>query len=109
MQKNSANVSVSREKVLALIYQALDEIQEGSDQDRVPKSPETILLGPASGLDSLKLVNLIVAVEQKIEGEFGFAISAIANEQAMSQKTSPLRTVGTLANFVLSILMQVKK
>lgn len=98
-----------RERVLQLIYQALNEIAEDSGAGVIKKSPDTVLLGGASGLDSLKLVNLIVAVEQRVEEEFGFAISAIANEKAMSQKFSPLRNVGTLADFITSILTEVKK
>ena len=96
----------AKQKVLELIYQALDEIEDGRS---APKTPETVLLGPTSGLDSLKLVNLIVAVEQRVEEEFGFAISAIANEKAMSQKSSPLRTAGTLADFISSILKEAGK
>ncbi len=98
-----------REKVLSLIYEALDEILEDSDPKEIKKSPDTVLLGPSSGLDSLKLVNLIVAVEQRVEEEFGFPISAIANERAMSQKASPLRNAGTLADFITSILPEAKK
>ena len=96
-----------RQKVLELIYQALDEIEE--DPGMGTRSSETVLLGPAGGLDSLKLVNLIVAVEQRVEEEFGFAISAVANEKAMSQKSSPLRSAGTLADFITSILIEAKR
>ena|SRR3989338_5731414 len=99
----------TKEKILGLIYQALDEILEDSDPKEIKKSPDAVLLGPSSGLDSLKLVNLIVAVEQRVEEEFGFPISAIANERAMSQKVSPLRNAGTLADFIASILAEAKK
>ena len=98
-----------REKVLEIIYEALDEVNEDLGKNSTQKSPDTVLLGPASGLDSLKLVNLIVAVEQRVEEEFGAPISAIANEKAMSQKSSPLRNVGTLADFITSLLAEVKK
>lgn len=109
MQQKSAYGEDLREKVLGLIYEALNEIYEDSGKDSVKKSAETELLGPSSCLDSLKLVNLIVAVEQRVEEEFGLAISAIANEKAMSQKSSPLRNVGTLADFITSILAERQK
>ena|SRR3989338_3972508 len=109
MQKKSVSGADLREKILGLIYQALDEVDEGSGKEPLIKSPETVLLGSQSGLDSLKLVNLIVAVEQRVEEQFGFAISAIANEKAMSQKSSPLRNCGTLADFIASILTEAGK
>ena len=65
-----------------------------------------VRLGHSSAFDSLKLVNLIVAVEQRVEEEFGFAISAIANEKAMSAKSSPLRSVSTLAEFIAGIISE---
>lgn len=97
-----------RDKVLVLIYQALDDIHEDAGEP-IQKTSETVLLGPSSELDSLKLVNLIVAVEHRVEEGFGLALSAIANEKAMSQKASPLRSVGTLADFITEVLLGVGK
>ncbi len=105
--KNEENI---QEKVLGLIYETIDELNEDSDDDiNVEKKPDTVLLGPESCLDSLKLVNLIVEIEQKVEDEYGFAISAIANEKAMSRKVSPLRNIITLAEFITSIIEELKK
>ena len=44
-------------------------------------------------------MNLIVAVEQAVEDELGVRVT-LADEKAMSQRSSPFRTVGTLAAYV---------
>ena len=106
MKGQGVAVAAMKAKVLELMFQAIDEFSEQPGTPEIEKSPETPLFGPSSVLDSLQLVNIIVALEQKIEEEFGRAIGAIANERAMSQKSSPLRTIGTLADFVTSILVE---
>lgn len=94
-----------REKVVELIMGTIDEMNRDEPSNPIGRSVETVLVGPKSALDSLRLVNFIVAVEQKVEEEFGFPISAIANEKAMSQKTSPLRSAGILADFISEIVV----
>ena len=101
---DKAGTLATQAKVQDIIFQVIDELNRDPKEAPIVKGPETVLLGPSSVFDSLRLVNLIVAVEQKVEEEFGFPISAIANEKAMSRKSSPLRTVSTLAGFITSIL-----
>ena len=86
--------------VLELIYQSVDEINNDDDQEKkLEKSPDTILLGAGSFLDSLGLVNFIVSVEQNINDSFDSTIT-LADERAMSQKQSPFSTVATLADYI---------
>ncbi len=99
----------ARAQILEIIYRSIDDLGDEVKNLNIEKSPATALLGPSSVFDSLKLVNLIVAVEQAVEEEFGVPISAIANEKAMSQKSSPLRTIGTLSEFIASILADAAK
>ena len=90
----------SEDRVLEIVYRAIDEINPGlPGERRLKKAPETALFGRAGALDSLGLVNLIVAVEQAVEDELGVSV-ALADEKAMSQSASPFRTVGTLAEYV---------
>lgn len=63
----------------------------------------TVLLGAEGILDSMGLVSLIVAVEQDVEDKFGKEIT-IADAKAMSQKNSPFKTVGSLANYIENLL-----
>ena len=51
----------------------------------------------------MDLINLVVAVEQNIEDEFDVSIT-LADERAMSQETSPFKTVGTLTDYIEMIL-----
>ena len=67
------------------------------------KSLETVLLGSSGKLESINLVNLLVAIEENIEETFGIPIS-ITDERAVSEKNSPFRTVETLCNFMLNLL-----
>ena len=67
------------------------------------KSLTTVLYGEKGKLDSLGLVNLIVAVEQKIQDEFGLTIT-LATERAMSQENSPFRSVQSLLNYTTLLL-----
>lgn len=93
-----------RDGVVEVIFWAIEDLnQQLPEKDRLEKSLETVLFGKAGKLDSLGFVNLIVAVEQRIQEETGQAI-ALADERAMSQKESPFRTVDTLANYIMSIL-----
>lgn len=83
-----------------VIYDSIDELnQQLSEQDRLEKSLETRLFGGNSKLDSLGLINLIVAVEQNIEDEFDISLT-LADERAMSQRHSPFRTVGSLVDYI---------
>ena len=94
----------ARNKILKGIYVAIDEINEQLPEDQnLEKSLETVLLGSSGKLESINLVNLLVAIEENIEETFGIPIS-ITDERAVSEKNSPFRTVETLCNFVLNLL-----
>jgi acyl carrier protein len=69
------------------------------------KSADTVLFGKSGSLDSLGLVNLIVAVEQGLEETFEASLT-LADERAMSQKNSPFRNVNALAEYVDVLLSE---
>ena len=94
----------ARNKILKGIYVAIDEVNEQLPEDQnLEKSLETVLLGSSGKLESINLVNLLVAIEENIEETFGIPIS-ITDERAVSEKNSPFRTVETLCNFMLNLL-----
>lgn len=66
---------------------------------------DTILFGKDAKLDSLGLVNLIVLVEENVLDKFDQSIT-IADERAMSQKSSPFRTVQSLAEYMQKLLLE---
>lgn len=96
-----------KEKIVKAIFEVVDEINESTlKENRLDKTYETVLLGEGGKLDSLGIVALITAVEQKIEDEFGVSIT-LANEMAMSQEKSPFKTIGRLADYI-SLLLDKK-
>lgn len=66
-------------------------------------SDGTAIFGPDSPLDSLGLVSLISDIEQDVLDNYGKEI-VIASEKAMSLIQSPFSTVGTLADFVETLV-----
>ena len=68
-----------------------------------PVSASTRLFGQDGLLDSMALVSVVIAIEQQIADKFGKGV-ALADEKALSQRSSPYRTVETLADYALTQL-----
>lgn len=86
------------------IYLTIDEIKSYVPKaEKLKKTPDTVLFGEGSELDSLGLVSLLSALEGKVEEERNITIT-IANERAMSLRHSPFRTVESLAKFVQELI-----
>ena len=97
---------MSNKKIENLIFNAIKEINEQLPQEQqLGQSTKTVLFGKDGRLDSLGLVNILVIIEQNIEDEFDVIIT-IADERAMSQKHSPFRTIGTLADYIDMLLKE---
>jgi len=93
-----------REKIVQSIYNSVDSLNaQLPTEEHITKSNDTILFGSGSKIDSLGLINLIVAVEQNIEDDFDIPIT-LADERAMSQENSPFRTVGSLTDYIEMLL-----
>ena len=54
-------------------------------------------------MDSLGLVNLIIAIEQRLTEDLGVSVS-LADRGLIFRKNGPLRTVATLADYIYDIL-----
>ena len=70
--------------------------------DKKPKQPLDAsfkLYGQEGELDSLGLVNFIVAAEQEFDETFGVPVT-LADERALSQRESPFRTIQSLAEYI---------
>ena len=90
------------------IYKSIDEVNsQMSKEEQLIKSPDTVLYGESSSIDSIGLINIIVTVEQNIEDDFEKSIT-LADQKAMSQKQSPFKTVESLAKYI-QILFEEKK
>lgn len=83
-----------------IIYPSFDEILELVDTpSQLQRSLDTVLFGADAVLDSIALVSLIVAIEERIEEKTGFLVT-LADEKAMSRKSSPFRNVSTLSQYI---------
>jgi acyl carrier protein len=92
------------ERIKMAMSQAINEVnQQLLEEQQVEKSDETILIGSEAKIDSLALVNLIVAIEEKISDEFGTNISLV-NDTAMMQDESPFRTIKTFTDYISQLL-----
>lgn len=94
------------EKVRKLVFDAVGELNdERPDDQQLDAENETPLVGRAAKLDSLGLVRLIVAVEEQIQESLDVRLT-LADERAMSQSSSPFRTLGTLQAYILQLLSE---
>lgn len=91
-------------KLEKIIIKALDELNEELENDSLNNpTRETKLYGGSGALDSLALVSFITDLEEKISDEFDKDI-ILADEKAMSQRTSPFRTVESLTEYITKLL-----
>ena len=93
-----------RDFALKVIYDAIDELNEDLEADeQIEKTENSVLFGSGSMLDSMSLVNLITAIEERIEYEKDVYLT-LADENAMSMTDSPFRSVASLADYITHLL-----
>jgi acyl carrier protein len=66
------------------------------------------LFGGDSPLDSTALVSLVVEIEQQVSDASGASI-VLADDRAMSQRSSPFRTIGALADYLQELLAEAQE
>lgn len=93
-------------KIENIIISTLKDVNEELDLKEL-ESPtnETKLFGGDGVLDSLSLVLFIMDLEEKISSEFEKEV-VLADEKAMSQRTSPFRSVESLKGYIESLLKE---
>ncbi len=96
-------MTISKQAALNAIYAAIDEINLSLDEtERLEKSEATIIFGEGGKIDSVGLVNLVMATEQYLYDETGCEL-LLASEAAMSRRRSPYRSVGALADYAVEV------
>ena len=91
------------EIIMASLHDLLDSMDRVPESGTEPLGEDTVLIGDNSILDSMRLVSLIVDVEQRLEETSGLSLT-IADERAMNMSRSPFRTIGTLTDYVHSLV-----
>jgi acyl carrier protein len=90
---------IDKNKAIEAIYAAIDELNAQLPADQhLQKSADTNLTGEKSPLDSLGLINLLVAIEQEISKLHGKDVQLL-DENLLGEEGGPYRTVETLADY----------
>ena len=94
----------TRDRIVAIIVDCLKTLGRELDQEDLLTANEgTRLFGEKSGIDSIGLVALIADIEDQVSRETGKNV-VIADERALSLLHSPFRRVGTLADYIVTLL-----
>lgn len=92
--------------MLKLVVQAVQELLQATGQKAaVPINSETPLLGAGRVVDSIGLVTLLVDVENRVADQLGHSLS-LMDDRAMSQSRSPFRSVGSLAEYLQTLVQE---
>jgi acyl carrier protein len=92
---------IERGKALEVVLGCLREAVEQSGGDAAAVNEDTPIVGPGAVIDSIGVVSLIVDIEQRLEMDHQVSVT-LASDKAMSQKNSPFRTAGVVADHVLA-------
>jgi acyl carrier protein len=93
-------MEITKERILDMLYQSIAELNEQrAKEEQLTQTPQTPLLGPGAGLDSLGFVNLVSLVEEKCEHQFG-ATLVLSDVAGKPGTRDPFETVDTLAEYI---------
>ena len=96
------------DKVKQIILNAIHAIGEMEDKEEFLNPTEELrLFGGRGVMDSLNIVMLIAEVEEQILEELNQSI-ILADDRAMSQKTSPFRSVKSLVKYIMKLIDEQK-
>lgn len=92
------------ERITSAVFSAIDEVNKQLPKEqKLEKSMDTVLVGPTSKLDSLGMVNLVVALEEHIEKDFDRTIY-LTDESVMSDGNGYFQTIGALCEHITKLL-----
>lgn len=97
-----------KQELVALVVQHLRQIANEQEL-QLPEelNADTALFGKNGLLDSMTLVSLVVGLEQGIEEKFNVSVS-LADARAMSQRHSPFRSIGAMADYAAQLMQEAK-
>lgn len=104
MESSTSTTTPTGTAILSVVVRTLADLAEQGvvDLDGVEPDADTELFGAEGLLDSIGLVSLVIACEQALDDELGIQVG-LADERALSQRVSPYRTVGTLAEYAAGL------
>jgi acyl carrier protein len=97
-------MNVERKEIEELVFKTLECFFVEYDLDiEITDGEQTKLFGGDGVLDSLGLVSFVVAVEEAIEDKYNVSL-VLADEKAMSRRTSPFGRVAYLIDYIFETL-----
>ena len=90
---------MKEKEILDIIYASIDEFNQINSDIKLEKNKDTQLYSKKGKLDSLGLVNLILAIEDKLYEKTAIKIS-LADDKAFSESSSPFFDVKSLEQFI---------
>lgn len=81
------------------IINFLEEFLTQELDEKIKLSMDSKLFGGGGPLDSMALVSLVVELEEFVEEEYGIIV-VLADEKAMSRRTSPFSRVSYLIDYL---------
>lgn len=93
--------------ILSAVFKAIDDVNELLGcENQLAKSLDTPLVGPDAVLDSMAFINLVAAVEERIEETLGTPVLLADKDGGID--IHAFRTVGTLADYVSRALVPIR-
>ena len=90
--------------VLEAVFAAVSDLNRQLPPElRLALSRDTPLVGVGGRLDSLGLINLVVAVEQHVEDDLSVQI-VLTEQDTLARAESVLATIGTLTDHIETML-----
>ena len=87
------------ERALGLVYDAIDVVnRQLPAAKRLRKSPDTIIVGVGGSLDSLGVINFVIALEEKVGAAVGASVQLL--DEDMLGEHSPFKNVGALTRYI---------
>jgi len=94
------------DNVFDIINAAITNFNQSTDQSYNFKFDEkAVLFGKGSVLDSIGLVNFVVAVEEEIENSTG-KIIVLGEDIALTSENSPFSSIKALAEYIYNLIKE---
>ncbi len=95
---------MTKQEIISLITTQINSYNENLDEPvNLSAGADSILFGEGGVLTSVDFVTVVLDIEEAVEEATGKSVT-LADERAMSQKHSPFRTVGALADYISELL-----
>ncbi len=91
-----------------ILYPVIEEAQRSIPTASGLTPREDAVLFGEGGLDSMGLVQFIIMVEERLLDTTGVELT-LASDKAMSRRSSPFQTLGTLAEYIRECLAEEGK